>query len=196
MSSKSDNDNHSNQLNPNNDEYWNSRGESNDKGDEDDDYSPSPRKNWGQYNTVADAAAIRAYYFAAVAFDGNAVHARFQTKINKPFGIETSESSNIAKSMRDALLAKTEKKFPLGVAYWRLATDTSRGNFYWYNPPLQEKDLVRLKKNYSEIEINQMQAWYSNARELANHFEGLFDWGTHGGAHDFGLLTQEVEIPY
>ena len=25
MSAKSDNDNHSNQLNPNNDEYWNSR---------------------------------------------------------------------------------------------------------------------------------------------------------------------------
>ena len=27
MSTKSDNDNHGNQLNPNNDEYWNSRGE-------------------------------------------------------------------------------------------------------------------------------------------------------------------------
>lgn len=27
MSRKSDNDNHSNQLNPNHDEYWNSRGE-------------------------------------------------------------------------------------------------------------------------------------------------------------------------
>jgi len=27
MSTKTDNDNHSNQMNPNNDEYWNSRGE-------------------------------------------------------------------------------------------------------------------------------------------------------------------------
>jgi len=27
MSKKSDDDNHSNQLNPNNDEYWNSRGD-------------------------------------------------------------------------------------------------------------------------------------------------------------------------
>ena len=35
MSRKSDDDNHSNQLNPNNDEYWNSRGEEDQAGQSD-----------------------------------------------------------------------------------------------------------------------------------------------------------------
>lgn len=41
MSKQSDLDNHSNQLNPNNDEYWNSRG----FGDDDHDYNNDNHAN-------------------------------------------------------------------------------------------------------------------------------------------------------
>jgi hypothetical protein len=44
MTSKSDRDNHANQLNPNNDAYWSSRGHGG--GDDDDDYAPSRGSSW------------------------------------------------------------------------------------------------------------------------------------------------------
>ncbi|MCY3923412.1 MAG: hypothetical protein OXG27_13615 [Chloroflexi bacterium] len=48
MSSKSDRDNHANQLNPNNDAYWQSRGEEERPSDWEDDQNESPKPRDGQ----------------------------------------------------------------------------------------------------------------------------------------------------
>jgi len=48
MSSKSDLDNHANQLNPNNDAYWQSRGEEERPEDWEDEQAESPKPQGGE----------------------------------------------------------------------------------------------------------------------------------------------------
>jgi hypothetical protein len=65
MSAKSDNDNHSNQLNPNNDEYWNSRDAGGSYADDDDD-DVSFKRTFSQNisSPIKDEWTVRNYYFA------------------------------------------------------------------------------------------------------------------------------------
>lgn len=72
MTSKSDRDNHANQLNPNNDAYWSSRGHG--RGDDDDDYAPSVGSTWGSSTTSPfpprPDAATSQFTMAVVLMDG------------------------------------------------------------------------------------------------------------------------------
>jgi hypothetical protein len=129
-----------------------------------------------------------------VTFEGTSIHVRFTAKAKNFLGSETSEVSNIASSVRDVLLFKLRRDFPLGVAYWRLATDTSRGSFYWYNPPLREKEFERCANWPQEVDVNRMRAWFSSVRQCANEYEALFDWSKHDNAHDLGAYYKEIEI--
>jgi len=73
MSSKSDRDNRSNQLNPNNDGYHSSRGSSRD-GDDDDDKDYRPQTAVGFVDQPLLVSRSATYGFGAVAMSGKAVY--------------------------------------------------------------------------------------------------------------------------
>lgn len=161
--------------------------------DNDDDVSFKRALSQNSSSSIKDEWTVRNYYFAAVTFEGNSSHVRFTAKAKNFLGSGTSEVSNIASSVRDFLLLKLRRDSPLGVAYWRLATDTTRGDFYWYNPPLREKEFERIENWPQKVDLNRMRAWFSGVRQCANEYEGLFDWSKHDNAHDLGTYYKEIE---
>ena len=198
MSRKSDNDNHSNQLNPNNAEYWNCRaGGDGDRSDDAD--ADEPR--WKQHGRSGLARGFNfegiertRFYFAAVAFDGTAVYVRFETEvtINVFAGQGAARAREFSSAARDVLLGHLGKRCALGAAYWRLATDESRGQFFWYTPPLSEKQLNTMAHIYGERESKKMLAWHRGVRNQSQQFDLLFDWGKHEAAVDLGVIASEA----
>jgi len=197
MSKKSDNDNHSNQLNPNNPEYLNCRGGGNDGSDMYGDYDDTAwlQKSWSAFPYVSSAPRFERtwFYFAGTSFDGTAVYVRFQTevKVNSLFTV-AGEARGLAEDAKETLLRHMCRRCPLGVAYWRLATDESRGMFYWYTPPLSEGAFETRPDVYSGVERQKMSSWYSAIRHQSQQLDLLFDWGKHDEAVDLGVIMSEV----
>ncbi|UVW27053.1 hypothetical protein [Massilia sp. H6] len=199
MSKKSDNDNRSNQLNPNHAEYTNCRGAGKGRGggeiDGDYDEPGRGRRNWSGYSSAIGSERIERtrYYFAATAFDGTAAYVRFQTEVTvTSFSRGSEKARDLAENAKDALLGHLRRKCPLGVAYWRLATDESRGEFFWYMPPLTDNEFTRMPEIYGAVERQKMSTWYSTVRTQSQQLDLLFDWGKHNDAVDLGVIKSDV----
>lgn len=196
MSSKSDLDNRSNQLNSNNHAYHDSRSGGRDR-DDYDDYdgdvgghrAKSPRRI--QRAPSVNEVILRNHFFAAVAFDGSTLHVRFQTKSERMMGAYSSDWTYIESSVHSRLLAEMRAQCPLGVAYCRSAIDGNRGGFHWHTPETKEKYIGAVVPDEPIHRIRD-RAWYASARKIANEFEERFDWNRHEGASDFGLIISEV----
>lgn len=108
MSSKSDRDNRSNQLNPNNDAYHSSRGSS--RGDDDDDFVMARRSNFGTYyaeafrNPNVSPQRTEKFGFGAVSLQGTSV---FRTAIFEAPG--SSLSQDVARVQLERFLEKFER---------------------------------------------------------------------------------------
>jgi hypothetical protein len=188
MSKQSDNNNHSNQLNPNNAEYWNCRGDGASRGGNmyDDDDEPATYRSRGT-STPSNWDRIERlqFYFAAVAFDGTAVHVRFKTEANVGFLAGHGKAHEFAENAKDALLSYIRRHCPAGAAYWRLATDESRGEFYWYTPdsgPTFPGEEDRQKK----------LRWETAIRQQSRDMDLLFDWNKHEAAADLGIIASDT----
>lgn len=121
------------------------------------------------------------------------MYVRFKTEVRASSLYRGSEKArDFAENAKDALLGHMRRKCPLGVAYWRLATNENRGEFYWYTPSLSENELRRIPNIYGEVERHKMSAWYSEVRDQSQRLDLLFDWGKHDEAVDLGVITNEV----
>lgn len=191
MSSKSDNDNHSNQLNPNNDEYWHSR----DSGvDDDDDGEPARHRlplPWRETHSVREAGTAQ-YVIAAVAFSGHFLHVRFQVNWQRSLGNYTgTRPDNIAQSVADMVARELRNESPHGIAYQRMGRDQDRGTFTWFTPQYKESRMPASEPGES-VDLLKARAWYGGLRELAARLEHHFDMQDHASAVNLGLIEREL----
>jgi hypothetical protein len=197
MSKKSDSDNRSNQLNPNNSEYWNCRGGGNDGSDMYGDYDDAgwPQRTWSGFSYVPPSPSFERnwFYFAGTSFDGTAVYVRFQTEVKvSSLSTGSAEALALAEDAKDTLLRHMHRRCPLGVAYWRLASNQNRGKFYWYTPASSESTFETRPDVYGGVEWQKMSSWYSAIRHQSQQLDLLFDWGKHDEAVDLGVIMSEV----
>lgn len=188
ISSKSDNDNHSNQLNPNNDEYSHSRGGGND----DDDDEPAPRATppflGGTRHNARPDSGVAYYVVAAVGFSGKSVHVRFKVPFKLFLGEETgTRADDVAASVKAMVL----RELLLGIAYTRMGRDQERGRFTWFSPVCKQSQLPPVRDGES-AEMQRTRAWYGGVRDLANHLEHHFDMLKQDTALDLGLVEHEL----
>jgi hypothetical protein len=187
MSRESDNDNRSNQLNPNNAEYWNCRAEGS-RGSATDDYYDEPERHQPGWSGLAHASNFEQikreqHYFAATTFDGTAVYVRFVTEVQLGYFAGSQRTSYLAELAKESLLGFMQRRCPLGVAYWRLATDESRGEFYWYTSRFSFND---------RDERERVLRWDTAVRDQSQQLDLLFDWGKHDRAADLGVIKDEM----
>jgi hypothetical protein len=194
MGSKSNADNHSNQMNPNNDAYTSSRSGNHDWEDDNDFSKNIIKRNFGAGTSEKTYVPNQVYFFIAVAFDGANIHAKFNVPGEKGIVRAKPSSDSIVDSMIQALKNTLLNHCPLGIAYWRLAWPGNRGSFYWYSSGLGPQHLERRIENLNQDEtaIARAKLWISTSRELAIKYELLVDWENHEGADDFGEITEEV----
>lgn len=155
MSSKSDRDNRSNQLNPNNDAYWDSRSHMEESDDEvvlasrTDAIAQPPRPEW----------LYGEYFMAIVAFDGKTRHVRFKTKVWN--NMSHWPAGGIVESVWDVQRRWMAQECELGVAYARIAGSEQshkHHRFIWNNPRVDENQLEREKARLSQEEDRLKQA--------------------------------------
>ena len=192
MSSKSDNDNHSNQLNPNNDEYSHSRG----GGTDDDDDEPAPRTASpflsGTLHNARPDSGVAYYVVAAVGFSGKSVHVRFKVPFKLFLGHETgTRAADVAASVKAMVLRELLAVSPLGIAYTRMGRDQERGRFTWFSPACKQSQLPPVRDGES-AEMQRTRAWYGGVRDLANRLEHHFDMLEHDTALELGLVEHEL----
>lgn len=190
MSSKSDRDNRSNQLNPNNSAYHSSRGNSSRYGDDDECSIPSQDTSsyWSLRSNVPVISDVP-YYIAAVTFEGSFIIAHFVVRAKEGHGV-------IARSVKDRVLAVLGDASELGVAYWRCACEWERGEFSWYEPGIKESELEACKKWMGPTKSAKANAWFAKSRPVAVNCENWFDWRKTEEAGALGVISQELPLTF
>ncbi|MFM0521838.1 MULTISPECIES: hypothetical protein [Caballeronia] len=136
MSSKSDRDNRSNQLNPNNDAYWSSR-QGSTGSDDDDDFAPY-RDASASHIVLEPQSFYGTCFMAIVSFEGKTRHVRFEIRSDR------WREFDVAESVWDAQLRWMAEESVLGVAYARIAgssRDRKYHNFIWNSPKIEKSRL-------------------------------------------------------
>jgi hypothetical protein len=121
MGSKADRDNHSNQLNPNNDAYYSSRGISRSGGDDDDDGGASAGWSYRQATTYAPTTSQTLEYrfrLTAVAVDGRVLRAELAILCSPFF-----EYDRAAERAEGELLGKGDRLLKGPLAYYEVRDD-------------------------------------------------------------------------
>jgi len=137
MSSKSDRDNHSNQLNPNNDAYWSSR--QGNTASDDDDLSPC-QDAFPRHIVHEPQLFYGTCFMAIVSFEGKTRHVRFE------FRSDRWREFDVAESVWDAQLRWMAEESALGVAYARIAgsgRDRKYHKFIWNSPDIEKDRLAQ-----------------------------------------------------
>lgn len=203
MSAKSDRDNRSNQLNPNNDAYWDSRRQADDSDDGGSTVSRADLiRQAFQRSFQPDTPDLPEwldgeYFMAIVAFDGRTRHVRFKTRVRDD--IFRRPASGVVESVWDVQLRWMAQDCKLGIAYARIAgswNGTRLHRFIWNSPTVTEDGLEALLFGGGQLsdDIARAKAWYSSVRDLANKFETVFECGDHAGSEDLGVLTEEIDF--
>lgn len=189
MSSKSDNDNRSNQLNPNNERYQGGGRESDDSDSDCGGY----RKRFMQPYEPTSRESIEEYFMVLVTFSGYVRYIKFKTKSQ-----HTSSHKIIAASIRHEQELWIKDECNLGMAFMRIACPKSHvSNFYWFAPKLNKRDMEKsdeeLLTYFKRLDIDRARAWFGSAREIALKYEKIFEWLDHKGCENFGEFTEELE---
>lgn len=194
MSSKSDRDNRSNQLNPNNDAYWDSRRNESDSDDDGvasvlraDPISQAIRDSLRLHSPARPEWVYGEYFMAIVAFDGKTRHVRFKTKVRND--MSNWPAGGIVESVWHAQLQWMAEECRLGVAYARIAGSEQgekHHKFIWNNPKIEASQLERERGRLSEEK---------DRLGLAEERMQAIQPGSVP-SHDLALFRSMASIPY
>jgi len=184
MSSKSDNDNRSNQLNPNNDAYYSSRGISRyDDRYEDDDYDPAiylreiaSNEAWKQREIEMRTPIIEEFTFDFMSMSGKKAHLKVKAQMpHKHYSdYRFSDCTDLIEKVWYPVLRRSfEQEANSPIAFLQIR-DSNGNVLVWLNVEYRPRSISTLHHSPEQQQIAQVnELWEQSTRFKVDSFKKL-----------------------